>query len=169
MRSAYLLFFFLLPGLMFAQTANKIVYGELLGGADVYSINGEFLFKPKHSVRLGFSWFPGNWKYQGTDERTYVYLPLTYQFLTGKGNNKLEAAGGLLSTWTIYSRQPNHIKLTPQLALAYRYQRSSGGLFLRAGCHLFMPVFLSIDRYETFSYTGKHWYFWPGMAVGWSF
>jgi hypothetical protein len=163
----YVIFLFISPA--YGQYKKHIVYAELLGAADVYSINAEYLFTPRQSVRLGFSWFPGDWKYYGENERTYVYIPATYQYLLGQHNHKLEILGGILGTWTLYSEHPNHLKLTPEAALAYRYQRNEGGLFLRGGCQLFAPLFISIDRHETFMYTGKHWYVWPGLAVGWSF
>ncbi|MES2779056.1 MAG: hypothetical protein V4651_04070 [Bacteroidota bacterium] len=146
-----------------------IVYVELLGAGDPYSLNVEYLIRPNHSLRLGGCWFPEKWRLDGVQERTYLNLPLTYQYLIGKNNHKLECSGGILNTYTIYSKFPNHLQITPQFALAYRFQKNTGGLFFRSGLHLFVPVYLSIDRYETLFYSGNHWRLWPGIAAGWQF
>jgi hypothetical protein len=102
-------------------------------------------------------------------ERSFINIPLTYQYLIGKKHHKLECMTGFLNTYMVYDEFPNQLKINTLAGASYRFQKDSGGVFVRSGIHLFIPLFAMIDRYDAFFYTGKSWRLWPGLAVGYAF
>lgn len=147
---------------------TKIVYLELLGNSDLYSINFEYVINQKQGIRLGASWVPGTWDVVINNDRHFFYLPLEYNYLIGH-KHMLDLSVGIQTTLTYYIQDlPNHYRFRPQLGVGYRYQGPKG-LFGRMGITANTPYFLSADVNEAFFYTNNRWLVWPLVAGGWSF
>ena len=134
--------------------ANTL-YAELLGSAGVtYNVGYDRLLyvdgRNKLAVAAGFGYLPAD---QITPGRLSVSPQVSY--LHGRLHH-LELGIG-----TIHSRDM-HKSAAVTLRIGYRYQRSDGGTFFKAG---FTPIFYGIelsDRvYPVFP--------WGGFAFGWTF
>ncbi|MES2725485.1 MAG: hypothetical protein V4643_00190 [Bacteroidota bacterium] len=163
-----MLCFVLFSQAQYVSKNTKIVYLELLGNSDLYSINFEYVFHKNHGIRLGASWVPGTWNAVTNNDRHFFYFPFEYNYLIGH-KHLLDLSVGVQTTVTYYTQDlPNHYRFRPQLGVAYRYQNSKG-IFGRVGITANTPYFLSADVSETFFYTNSRWLIWPLLAGGWSF
>lgn len=148
---------------------RNIIFLEILGTGEVYSLNYANLIKSNQSLRIGLSWLPGSWEISGQNDRSFIFIPVEYNYLSGKRNHKLELSAGIKTRWTVYSDLPNSLNFTTVTGAGYRYQRKKGGLFLRAGINLLIPLNLYIDRQELFFYDSLHWLVWPYLSSGFMF
>ena len=147
---------------------QRIIYAELFGNSDIYSFNLEYLFKKNQSISCGISWLPGTWQISSPNDRAFWNLPISYHYLIGKTNHKLDMNAGFIATIAQNNDAPNNYKLKTQIGIGYRYQRTKG-LFLRTGVTLKTPFNLSVDKDEMFFYSDKRWFLWPSFCVGWLF
>ena len=133
--------------------ANTL-YAELGGSAVVYNVGYDRLLyvdgRNKLAIAAGFGYLPAD---QITPGRLSISPQVSY--LHGRLHH-LELGIG-----TIHSRDM-HKSAAVTLRIGYRYQRSDGGTFFKAG---FTPIFYGIelsDRvYPVFP--------WGGFAFGWTF
>lgn len=151
------------------DSAKHIVYAELFGTSDIYSINYEYLLSNKYSLRGGFSWLPGSWQLNGLNNRSFYYLPLEFNRIFGTSAHKVAASASILTTLTYGYTTPNQYRFSPSLGCSYRFQPMSNNVFLKAGVNLRVPIYLSADVYEVFFYTHTNWLFWPQVAAGYKF
>lgn len=159
------------PICLLAQNNKKFIhniYLEGLGNSDWYSLNYEYVKNNKSALRLGFSMVPGTNQFLSKNDRYFWYLPIEKSYLMGNKKHKFNLSFGIQTLFTYYIDFPNHFRFRPQLGIGYRYQKKKG-IFFRLGVVTHIPIFLSIDRYDVFFYSGKNWLHWPQLAIGYSF
>ncbi len=147
---------------------TKIIFAEVLGSSDIYSLNFDYGLRENRTIMAGISYVPGTWQLQGLNDRGFIYIPVMYHFLVGKNTLKTELSAGSLQTIIIHKENPNLYKFRSQIGIGLRYQPKNG-LFLRAGLCIKLPVTLSLDYNEIFIYKEPKSLFWPGFGFGYSF
>ncbi len=151
------------------DSAKHIIYAELFGTSDIYSVNYEHLLSNKYSLRAGFSWLPGSWQLNGLNNRSFYYLPLEFNRIFGASAHKFAASASILTTLIYGYTTPNQYRFSPSLGCSYRFQPKGKNVFLKAGVNLRVPLYLSADVYEVFFYTHNNWLVWPQVAAGYKF
>lgn len=151
------------------DSTKHIVYAELFGTSDIYSINYEHLLTNHYSLRAGFSWLPGSWQLNGLNNRSFYYLPVEFNRIFGEKTHKVAASVSILTTLTYGFTTPNQYRFSPGLGCSYRFQPKGKNVFLKAGINLRVPVYLSADVYEVFFYSHNNWLLWPQVAAGYKF
>jgi hypothetical protein len=151
------------------DSAKHMIYAELFGTSDIYSINYEYLLSNTYTLRAGVSWLPGSWQLNGLNHRSFYYLPLEFNRIFGASSHKIATSVSILATLTYGYTTPNHYRFEPSLGCSYRYQPKGSTVFLKAGVNLRVPVYLSSDVYEVFLYTHNNWLLWPQVAAGYKF
>lgn len=147
---------------------TKIIFAEVLGSSDIYSLNFDYGLRENKTIMAGISYVPGTWQLQGLNDRGFIYIPVMYHYLLGKNKLKTELSAGSLQTIIVHKENPNLYKFRPQIGIGVRYQPKNG-LFFRAGLNIKLPVTLSMDYYETFIYKEPKSLFWPGFGFGYCF
>ncbi|MCF8254385.1 MAG: hypothetical protein K9H61_05455 [Bacteroidia bacterium] len=147
---------------------TKIVFAELLGASDIYSLNFDYGLTDNRTLIAGLSFIPGTWQLNGLNDRSFLYVPIMYHFLVGKKWLKGEISGGSLQTITFHKENRNLFKFRPQLGIGLRIQPKKG-IFLRAGISIKLPLALSVDSYEAFIYKEPRTLIWPGIGFGYCF
>lgn len=157
----------MLSDLAFSQkdsvhVAHNVIYAEIAGMAGYGSVNYERVFNLKLnfmiSARAGLSTY--NIKDYTEKFNPDILIPIAVYGSYGK-NHKIEIGVGQLFESTI---QANITEFKPErtydfntvFSVGYRYQKRSGGLFLRAA---YTPI---IDHTGFF----RHW---GGISLGYSF
>ena len=151
------------------DSSKHIVFGELFGTSDIYSVNYERLLSNKYSLRAGFSWLPGSWQLNGLNNRSFYYLPVEFNRIFGASAHKVAASASILTTLIYGYTTPNQYRFLPSLGCSYRFQSQGKNVFLKAGVNLRVPIYLSADVYEVFFYTHNNWLLWPQVAAGYKF
>lgn len=157
-----------LPAISQDAARKNMVFAELLGHSDIYSLNFERRFNAKHSLQIGASWVPGTWEIQSDNDRSFLYLPVCYHYSIGNTKHSLDWGSGVLITFAISNVSPNHVRIKPQTGIHYRFLHKTGLLF-KTGLVFKVPLNLSIDNDEAFVYAESRGLFWPSMAMGWAF
>lgn len=118
-----------------APAARNAVHAELGGPGLLYTVSYERFVLPELSVRAGFSLF--GFREGGTGDTLGVFtLPLTAQYLVGRGSHHLELGLGLITgvLWSdlnSFDRTERFGLIAATATVGYRYQPPAGGLVLR--------------------------------------
>jgi hypothetical protein len=151
-----------------AQESYKphLVFAELGGNAGLYSLNYDYKFADKWSVRIGGTWqrmtitenVTGN---QSAVERgSVIAFPLLLNHLAGRGNHRVEIGFGALGLYAnseidgYFDVKGFAVQMTA--TLGYRYQPAQGGFNFRAGLTPFIPFSRSTSL-------------WVGISFGYGF
>lgn len=159
-----------------AQNYQQVVkkntlFLELGGNGGYYSINYDRIVLDKQNWklagRIGAMIYREELNYLESNHQLTSAVPLELSYLRGKGNHLLELGLGLTPVYQNYVN-PEESRVSEQLMLAtgrigYRYQRSEGGLFFKAG---FTPM-LELGA-NPFSKSGNTVFPWAGLAIGYT-
>ena len=78
----------------------------------------------------------------------------------------VDANVGMQLQYNVSTYLPNHLKVTPTLGLSGTKTFKTNCFYVRAGAILFVPAYLSVDKFETFGYTINRWLVWPQVGFG---
>jgi hypothetical protein len=148
--------------------SHNALYIELAGPGLLYSLNYEYRFSQKFSVRAGLSM----WSIDSLDllilqikNFKYRSFPLMINYMTGKRSSHFELGLGIMPLFVqgdftvFYFLDAGETSKTNHLlgigTIGYRYQRNEGGFIFRAGA---TPVFSSSGGAFTF-----------GISLGYGF
>ena len=157
----------------FSQASNT-VFGEMGGSALLWSFNYDRMVTDKISVRAGFGSFTFGSDISsdmGGEVESKIAIkmfPITVNYLLGKNNHKIEVGAGM----TLFSVEGEFdlaglsmssegSLFIPAGVLAYRYQRSNGGLFFRIGV---APLFIGEEVSPETPFAAM-----PGVSIGYTF
>ena len=146
-----------------------------VGGQSLYaSVSYDRIFrldkKIKTSITCGLAMLPAKGYF-------FVSAPISFNFIFGQKNHHLELGPGLTFLSESYNnRNYSLIYFSPKIA--YRFQRPTGGLFVRFS---FVPTMLGVEHYSISRSTDLYhnsiiynpdndslnWWF--GLGVGWTF
>ncbi|WP_207432032.1 hypothetical protein [Sabulibacter ruber] len=172
----------ILPTLVFAFIMNSLhaqsttppekisrntVFLEIGGNSLVYSLNYDRILvnKPtfKLAGRIGGMYLKNTGIIENGGYHMYSF-PLELSYLHGKGNHHLEIGVGVNpSIEKQFDFDRTNYSIFPLVRLGYRYQRSDGGLFFKAG---FTPIIQTRKdiKYITDSPLAP----WGGIAIGYT-
>lgn len=114
---------------------RNAVHFELGGPGILYSLNYERFFWPQFSVRAGLSLF--GLRENTTGDALGVFaMPITGQYLLGKGSHHLELGLGLMTgvMWSdlnSYQKTETFGLIAATATIGYRYQPPRRGFFFR--------------------------------------
>ncbi|WP_210486097.1 hypothetical protein [Rufibacter aurantiacus] len=174
MKNILALLLLLAGNSVYAQdTPNPIrkntIFFEIGGNSFLYSLNYDRLLvkKPNWGLagRIGGSYLRDTGVFENTDNHFYA-VPLELSLLVGKSNHQLEIGAGATPFYKDYqeeSGKDNWSSVAPNARIGYRYQKSDGGLFFKAG---FTPLIAFKKDYN--SINPKHVYPWAGLAFGYT-
>lgn len=150
----------------FSATKHKNFYVELGGNGSQYSVNYECLNSRQLALRGGIEVFPQSIL---DIKDVFIGIPVTYSFLYGKGNSKLEVGEGILTSYRRISfgydnYTSNKIAFSLTGVFGYRYQRPAGGFMFRAGIS---PFYVFAD--DNIPYADKGISLVPAISIGYTF
>jgi hypothetical protein len=162
---------------------RNTLYAEAFGQGFCYSINYDRLFNTekivKNSFTAGFVYVPDA---MGFGDGVYFGVPISYNWLLGKKSHHLELGIGLTSL--IVNPNSNIVShfytyLSPKMG--YRFQRPTGGLFLRVTATAMIDImnfrvnkigtekFSSISAFKNVVGLDYAVFPWPGLSIGYTF
>jgi hypothetical protein len=150
-------------------TKKNTVFLEVGGNGPLYSINYDrILIKKtnwKLAGRIGFMYFNDNRGLLENSENKQSSIPIELSFLKGKSNHNLELGLGItpLSKGYLDKAGKDYTRVATSGRIGYRYQKSNGGLFFKAG---FTPI--TFFKKDFNSVNPKYVYPWAGLALGYT-
>ncbi|MFQ5865286.1 MAG: hypothetical protein ACE5IW_08680 [bacterium] len=151
-----------LPDNSFAQSArtdHNSIYLELLGNGILYSINYDRMFSESICGRIGIMYIPTG-EVDGEENVNVTIVPVTANYLVGKGKHKLELGLGALFVFADrdFDEQGGAVDeqgVAGTATFGYRFQPLNGGFVFRIG---FTPIF-----------TDNGFAPWGGLSFGYGF
>lgn len=153
---------------LFCQNSSTSLGFNLVGPAELFDFHTQFRLKNYHHyLMVGATWKPTSTKFAVRDDINYLVFPVQYQYhFYLKRKIHIDVNAGLQLQYNVSTYLPNHLKITPTLGLSGTKTFKTNCYYLRAGAVLFVPTYLSVDKFETFGYTLNRWLFWPQLGVG---
>ncbi|CCH51730.1 hypothetical protein BN8_00673 [Fibrisoma limi BUZ 3] len=154
---------------------RQTIFAEAGGNGLGYSLNYERNLNRSVAVRLGVSWLQVVEK-GSRKKQTIITVPLTVSYLINFGSSPhhAEIGGGINLVYgsgnlTEFNRKTDVFPNLTGIA-GYRYQRSDGGLMLKAG---FTPFYgmktLTNNGGFPFAPLGGRFQPWGGIGIGYGF
>lgn len=141
---------------------------NLVGPSELFDVHANIRLKSYHHFLLvGATWKPTSDKFAIKEDINYLVFPVQYQYhFYINSKIHLDANAGMQMQYTVSRYLPNQLKITPIVGLSLTKNFNYNCYYLRAGVNLFVPRYFFADRYETFTYSGNNWLFWPQLGLG---
>ncbi len=118
-----------------APLPKNSFYVELGGNAVLYSINFDRVVSDPFSLRAGIGFYRLN-SSDSDGDITASAIPLTANYLLGRGTSRLELGIGVLllaGGIDVGDLDESNSTAGPTATFAYRYQKPDGGVFFKGG------------------------------------
>ncbi len=148
---------------------------EVGGSSYWYSLNYDRILKNQRKIRLsgriGIMYIPPL-----AEPRQYIGIPLEFSWLKGSPPNHFEIGIGV-TTILDAIMYPDSLRfysliLQSSLRIGYRFQKSEGGFFFKAGITpiIFMDFFLGSNDPNLIVINPRDFFIlpWAGVAAGWT-
>ena len=142
---------------------------EVGGNSPFYSLNYDRIIVKKINwklaARIGAMYLYDNGNYLESIRNKNFSMPLELSFLKGKNNHNLEIGIGATPFFKEYveTTRDNFFSLGSFGRIGYRYQKTNGGIFFKAG---FTPLIRF--KKDVDSINPKYVSPWAGLAIGYT-
>ncbi|MFY7978563.1 MAG: hypothetical protein ACOVON_00855 [Sediminibacterium sp.] len=141
---------------------------ELLGSGDIAAICYGRFYKNQSCLATSFSWIPGTWRLNGVNDRSFLYIPVSYGFYRLLGNWMISGNIGSSQTIVMYKESSDDFFIQPQIGLIASYP-SNRKLRFNLSSYAKLPYEVQLNLYGVNAYRLPSTLLWPGLSIQYAF
>ncbi|MFN4082699.1 MAG: hypothetical protein ACK4K9_03635 [Bacteroidia bacterium] len=138
---------------------------EFFGKSDIYAIHYTYnLNNQINHFRVGIGYQPGTFEIFSPNDRSFFYIPIEFNKSFFEPKHRLNISISCLHKITLYHPYYFQINSNPRIGAGYMLNIKNNFVF-RADLNLNLPLYLAMNREETYIFTTNRFFIWPGILV----